>query len=384
MRPRATLVIPIGNGRLPLRIIRCLEDCHVDFILLSKERHNVSRKSKYCNEFIYSDPHNDDALVDQLLTLKRALFPEILFPITTPGFQFVARNRDRLGNRFRIPPISAIESLEIASDKRRLYEFSLSNELPVLPSVPLEEISSYGEQSLPFPALAKTTNREFGAGFKRINLADELNSFRDSLDLNQRSEYIIQPFITGKDVSFSAYCENGEIKCYTVWRAIFYGKKKYEIPRCIEFMDNPRALALASKLLGALRWEGVCDIDFFEDDKSGDLWLLEVNARLWGNVVGCALRGINFPKLLCDVALGESNYAQLKQSTGIYCYPKGIPKALKQKQTRKALFHRPFATTGLMPVIKDIGPEFYKFYLKVRLLLTQRFKKSTSNPQSPS
>ncbi len=374
----------MGNGRLPLRIIRCLDDCGVDFILLSKDRHNVSRKSKYCREFIHSDPQNDEALVDQLLTLKRAPLPEILFPITTPGFQFAARNQDRLGDRFRIPPISAIESLEIASDKRRLYEFSLRNEFPVLPSVTLEENPSYGEQSLPFPALAKTTNREFGAGFKRINSSDELDSFRDSLDQKQRSEYIIQPFITGKDVSFSAYCEDGKIKCYTVWRAIFYGKKKYEIPRCIEFMDNPRALALAGKLLGALRWEGVCDIDFFEDDKSGDLWLLEVNARLWGNVVGCTLRGINFPRLLCDAALGKPSHAHLKQSGGIYCYPKGIPRALKRTQTRKALLHRPFVTTGLMPVIKDIGPEFYKFYLKAKLPLTRRFNRSPSNSKASS
>ncbi|MGK0238036.1 MAG: putative ATP-grasp superfamily ATP-dependent carboligase [Candidatus Pelagisphaera sp.] len=375
----ATLIIPLGNGRLPLRVARCLVDSSLEFVLFSKDRKNVSKKSKFCRELVFSDPADDTALVKQLLDYKVSHLPEILFPVTTPGFQFIARNRDELKIRFRIPPISTIENLEIASNKRLLYDFSIENQFPVLTSISPSEILKNKTYDIPFPVLAKTTNREFGAGFLKIDTATDLKSFVESLKSNERSDYIIQPFIEGKDVSFSAYCEKGEIKCYTVWKALFYGRKKYQIPLCIEFLDNRRAFDLATQLLRKLRWEGVCDIDFFEDEKSGDLFLLEVNARLWGNVVGCALRGINFPKLLCDVALGKSERQQPRQTNGIYCYPKGIPAALKRNRTRSALFRHPFATTGLIPVIKDIAPEFYKFYLKLKLLLGELLRRSSSN-----
>ena len=55
---------------------------------------------------------------------------EVILPITTDGFQFVARHRDRLSERFLIPPISGIDQLVSASDKLKLAEISVANEYP--------------------------------------------------------------------------------------------------------------------------------------------------------------------------------------------------------------------------------------------------------------
>lgn len=373
---RAKVIIPLGDGRMPLRVIRCFGPLKASFTLLSKDRENVARASKYCSEFIYSNPENDQALLTQLNSIPQKGFKEILLPITTEGFQFVSRNIDALNARFRIPPISKIENLITASDKWKLYDFARENGLPVLRSVSLSDIN--GEESpsrsftIKFPVLVKTRGKEGGDGFKKVDTIKDLVILKDSLSPEQASGYFVQRFVRGKDVSLSVFCENGSIKCYTLWRAIAYGKKRYQIPTCIEFIEDNRVLEIGGKLMRLLKWEGVCDIDFFQDTESGELWLLEINARFWGNLVGCALQGVDFLSLMCRKAIGDEPIEYPRQKYGVYCYPKGIPKALRNRKARRSLLNRPLKSTGVNILLQDIRPEFYKLILKIKRLFNRR------------
>ena len=158
------IVIPRGDGRLPLRVARCLGAVAARFVLLSDDRHNVARMSTHCASFLHSDPRSDAELVDQLMGLDECGSPEIILPVTTDGFLFTARNREALLKRFRVPPVSTIDSLTTASDKWKLYEFSIRNEVPVLRSTRLSDIrpnpGERGESKLAFPALVKSRHKE--------------------------------------------------------------------------------------------------------------------------------------------------------------------------------------------------------------------------------
>jgi predicted ATP-grasp superfamily ATP-dependent carboligase len=369
------IIVPLGEGRLPLRVARCLGMAGARFVLLSKNRENVARMSKSCARFLYSNPENDAALLDQLQALEATETPEIILPITTEGFQFVSRNRETLQKRFRVPPVASVETLTTASDKWKLYELAVRHDIPVLPSIPVLEIDTaaleHGTSPLKFPALLKSRTREGGAGFQKAESAPALASMIEGLGEDEKYDYLVQPYVDGVDLSLSAFCENGEIKSYCVWGAVSYGKVPYQIPVCIRFAENASALALATRLLKGLNWEGICDIDFFMDKQSGEIFILEVNARFWGNVLGCASRGANFPRLLCERALTQSEPAWPKQTDGIYCYPKGLIRALKKPDARSAILKNPLKTTALDIVLRDPLPEFYKLFLKVKHIVTK-------------
>ena len=123
---------------------------------------------------------------------------------------------------------------------------------------------------------------------------------------------------------------------------------------------------IGRRLLKLLNWNGICDVDFFVDGHSSEVVLLEINARFWGNVVGCASRGVNFPALMCQHALGAEDIVWPKQACGVYCYPKALHVALRTPELRSEILKHPLRAMGLTEVFRDLGPEVHKLYLRLR------------------
>ena len=250
------IVIPRGEGRHPLRVARCLGAVGAQFVLLSHDRENVARMSTHCSSFLYSHPHSDSELLDQLLGMDACGSPEIILPVTTDGFLFAARNREALRTRFRMPPMSTSDSLTIASDKWTLYEFARRNQIPVLRSTRLSDLPPSavkpGASTLVFPALVKSRRKEGGDGARRVESGAELTALVQTLGSADAEDYFVQRFVAGHDVSLSAFCENGEIRSYTLWKAVFYGRVPYRVPLCVSFGEHDRVLEIGRRLLREL------------------------------------------------------------------------------------------------------------------------------------
>ncbi len=60
-----------------------------------------------------------------------------------------------------------------------------------------------------------------------------------------------------------------------------------------------------------LSWHGVAMVEF-KRDGSGQPWLIEINARLWGSVQLAVDSGVDFPSMLYDLAMGQ----RLRQHAG--------------------------------------------------------------------
>ena len=374
MFEKVGIVVPLGDGRHPLRVARCLGKVGARLVLLSRDRNNVARMSTHCSGFLYSDPHSNAELLSQLLGMDACGSPEILLPVTTEGFLFAARSREALLTRFRVPPISTVDSLTIASDKWTLYEFALRNQIPVLRSTLLSEIQpsavESGESPLVFPMLVKSRRKEGGDGARKVESAAELTALLKAPGGTEAEDYFVQRFVEGEDISLSTFCEHGEIRSYTLWKAVFYGKVPFRMPLCVMFGEHDRVLEIGTRLMKLLDWNGVCDIDFFVDRQSGEVLVLEINARFWGTVVGCASHGVNFPALMCERALVAGDTVWPTQTHGAYCHPKGLLTALRTSEIRGAILRHPLTVMGVVALVRDLGPEVYKVFVNVRRVVT--------------
>lgn len=371
-----SIIVPDTNGGLPLRVIRCLGSEGANFVLVSREQKNPALRSRYCQHSIQTRSDSDDAgQLDTLMQLETKAPREVILPITTGGFQFVAQHRDRLSERFLIPPISGTDQLALASDKLRLAEIAVANGIPVLHSQPLTVASvraiERGEMIVPFPLLVKAKSREHGAGARKIDSPRELSSYYSELGEEAASEYFFQPYIDGVDFSLPVYCVGGEIRNHTLWKAEICGAK-YTPPLCIRFIEDDHVLTLGRRLMQILKWEGVCDIDFLVDRHTGKAWLLEVNARFWGNVFACMRGGVNFPLLMCQAALHPEQRSSQKQlDDQVFCHPKGITNLLRNSGVRNHIIKHPLRMTGLDSALSDPLPELYRLYLKLTRPLTK-------------
>jgi hypothetical protein len=80
---------------------------------------------------------------------------------------------------------------------------------------------------------------------------------------------------------------------------------------------DPRLKRAAVHLLGPLAWHGVAMLEFKQDARTGDLFLMEVNGRFWGSLQLAIDAGIDFPWLACELALGRPVASPLEYRTGV-------------------------------------------------------------------
>jgi len=62
---------------------------------------------------------------------------------------------------------------------------------------------------------------------------------------------------------------------------------------------------MSVQLLRKLGWWGVAMVEFRVDDSIGCPYLMEINGRFWGSLQLAIDAGVNFPRLLLDLALGK-------------------------------------------------------------------------------
>jgi hypothetical protein len=111
------------------------------------------------------------------------------------------------------------------------------------------------------------------------------------------ADFIIQEFISGYDLSCNVLCRNGEILAYTIQRGIIPGKKRFQPPAGIEFIHQEQVINNVEKLMRALNWSGVANIDFRYDENDKQVKILELNPRYWQTLLGSLVAGVNFPYL---------------------------------------------------------------------------------------
>jgi len=197
----------------------------------------------------------------------------------------------------------------LANNKWLLYKFAKQNGLPVIPSAFIGKggepiFGSDDLDSIEYPALLKPTLQSGGFGIVKINSPSDLESAWNSGRIIKGSDYIIQSYIPGYDVSFSVFCQSGQVKAYTLWKELLPPNEPFHIPSLVEYTEDEHAVDIGRRLVATIRWDGVADIDFIFDKRDKTVKILEINPRFWQSLLGSLTAGVNFPQLACLTAMG--------------------------------------------------------------------------------
>jgi predicted ATP-grasp superfamily ATP-dependent carboligase len=74
---------------------------------------------------------------------------------------------------------------------------------------------------------------------------------------------------------------------------------------CESIAAPPDLIAKSTALLAALDWNGVAMVEYKQDSRTGQPYLMEINPRFWGSLQLAIDAGIDFPRYLVDLALGR-------------------------------------------------------------------------------
>jgi len=240
------------------------------------------------------------ARVDSLAKLVANEQVDVVVPLTDDEARVVAAARER-HPAVRAFVSSSVESVAIASDKIATMELAQTLGIATPPSIVVEDRGEiFGATArLGLPLVIKLPVATASAGTFVAPTRGEVKRIAATLPPGR---VLLQQFVEGTRVDVTGFAQDGlliESFAFRHAAASAGGTPTYAVVE-----DDPRLHATLGTFCEALRWTGGIDLDLIRD-KSGDLFLLEINPRLSGTVVFADKLGIDLPGYYLAFVAGE-------------------------------------------------------------------------------
>jgi predicted ATP-grasp superfamily ATP-dependent carboligase len=264
--------------------------------------------SRYCRRrFIHpSAVRRPEAFVAALEGELRRGGYDVLLPMELSTQLLVAEQRARLDGLVRIPFAEAARTREV-DDKGFLMAFAAAHGIacPATACPGGPEDAAAAAARLLYPVLVKPRHSSGGRGIRRVERPADLPAAYAAVHARYPRPIVQECLPAGGEALGVAVLMNFQAEP----RASFAYRRLREYPvaggpsTLRESIADPDLTRLAERLLGLLKWVGVAMVEFKVDPRDGRPKLLEVNPRFWGSLHHAILCGVDFPFLLCRLAL---------------------------------------------------------------------------------
>jgi D-aspartate ligase len=308
----------IGGDSRALGIARSLGRRGIPVWVVEEGDYLVARRSRYVERNVAWANDADEATQARALAgmaSEHRLHGWTLFATSDETAALVARNHGLLGESFRLttPPW---EVTRLAYDKRLTYE--LARDVGVAAPWTHQPVdrAELERLDLAFPCILKPTAKR---GLNRFThdkawmvegREQLLARYDEACSMVGAEHVMVQELIAGDgetQFSFGAACVDGQ----PVGSVVARRRRQYPVTfghssSYVETIDNATVERAGRRLLEAMRYTGLVEVEFKRDPASGEYKVLDVNPRVWTwFTLGCRA-GVDFAHLGWRVARGEA------------------------------------------------------------------------------
>jgi D-aspartate ligase len=309
--------VVIGGDFQALGVIRSLSEHDIPVFLVEHEW-SISRYSRYVQgRTINNLMLSNDSFADYLIELAstRDLTGWVLYPNNDETVKLLSLNRDRLASHYRnpVPPWETVRKFYI---KRIAYEIAERLPIPIPRMYRGENIDDLLGQDVKFPVVLKPGFKEnFYAATKKkaVKVNDRESLIKEYKSMSQyiiSSEIVVQELITGGPKNLYSYAAffDGErvVAGMSARRSRQHPMDFGKATTFAESVSIPELKIMATKILKAIGYYGLAEVEFMKDEKDGQLKFLEINGRPWGWHTLAKASGVNLPFMLFQHMTGGS------------------------------------------------------------------------------
>jgi D-aspartate ligase len=308
--------IVIGGDYQGLGVVRSLGRRGIPVYVVDDEA-SIARASRFSKRAVRVPSLRDEpSTLDALERLRRehGLEGWVLFPTREETVAALARNRSLLTRSFRVPT-PGWETIRHAWDKRETYRLAGELGIPTPRCWFPQEEDELGDLDLRGPVVIKPAIKEHffyatKAKAWRANSRAELRElFERALAIVGPGEVMVQELIPGDGRQQYAYCalySHGAPVATMVARRLRQHPPEFgRASTFVETVDAPEVEELAEKVLRRIGYDGLVELEFKRDPRTGIFKLLDFNARTWGYHTLAPQAGVDFPYLLFRQQLGQ-------------------------------------------------------------------------------
>lgn len=314
-RPPAIVIgVAWANG---LGLIRSLGQAGVPVLALDPTPDAIGFYSRYTTAGLACpDPGEEEAAFLEFMDQLGARLPHsgVLFLTRDQDVSTVGRNRSRLEEHFHVP-FAPWDVIRRIVDKRGQYRVAreIDVPLPVTLFPSHDEALERAAQQVPYPALVKPAyharfSQRFGVkGFVASSPDEAMEHVR--LGAEHGYEMMIQEIIPGGSdhlYTYGSYLNSrGELLGEFTGRKLRQRPRRFGTCRAGESCPAPRVAELGLRMLRALDFWGISQVEFKLDPRDRQFKLIEVNARnyQWQHLATAC--GVNLAHIAYRDVLGQ-------------------------------------------------------------------------------
>jgi predicted ATP-grasp superfamily ATP-dependent carboligase len=306
----------LGGDYRALGVVRSLGRRGVPVWVVRQGDDGLAALSRYARRrFPWPDNADEQSQLDALEDIARAgARGWALIPSSDETASLVGRHHERLAQRFLLTS-PAWDVLRFACDKRLTYTLADSLGLDTPSTWYPGDRAAAEALDLEYPVILKPAWKE---GFNRLTAAkawrvddrDEmLRAYDEACTMVSPRTLMVQELIPGggeAQFSYAALCDGGRpLASVIARRARQYPPDFGRASTYVETVGCDEVVAPSLRLLEALAFTGLVEIEYKRDPRTGRFKLLDVNPRVWGWHTLCGRAGVDFPYLLWLALRGE-------------------------------------------------------------------------------
>jgi predicted ATP-grasp superfamily ATP-dependent carboligase len=304
-RPGAVV---IGGHYHGLGLIRSLAQHGVPIVLLD-HMPCAACLSRYVESFHRAPSSLDpDRLLPFLLNLaeERRLKGWVIYPTDDETVFFLSKHKSALERVYRVTtPEWAVT--RYAYNKALTYRLAQRIGLAIPKTFYPASEKDLADPAIPFPAIVKpavmrtffkTTGRKV---FPVQNFDTLMAAYRKARKIIPPSEILVQeliPDVSHNLFSFSPFFRDGRVFGRVIVQRIRQHPMDFGHATTYAMtVDLSELERLGIRILSAMRFRGICEVEFIRDPRDGVFKFLEVNPRIWGWHSIALRAGVNLPYL---------------------------------------------------------------------------------------
>ena len=284
---------------------------------------------KYCDKFYPISFADKDSVLEVCKTENIDGITSFSLESALPTVIYVAQNMGLVSNSFE-----CAKKLENKFTMRKCFTAAgIPNPLYKLVKTTMD----LDEIDMLFPCIVKPVDSGGSQGVTKVNDRKELhNAFQRAIKYSKNGGVIIEQFVDGREFSVEYISHNGNHYHLQITDKVTSGEPYFvelahHQPAQISVELMSRMKNMVEKALTALDIENSASHTEIKLDSKGDLYIIEVGARMGGDYITSDLvrlsTGYDFVKGVIDLALDDFETPQFNKTkySGVYFYSSITP-----------------------------------------------------------
>lgn len=231
----------------------------------------------FCDERRLMCKIQEKEYIPQLLSICEKEKVDCLIPTIDTDLLLLAENKEKFETIGTKVLISAVDKIKLCRDKNYTADYfvslGLKSPLPVNSVEKYEEALKRGKVS--FPAFIKPKDGSSSINAYKVENLEDLRLYTEKIE-----DYIIQPFISGREYTIDIFCDYEGNPVYITPRERLAVRSGEVLKSRITQDDT--MIAEMRRLIADYRPCGQITVQLIREDVTGDDYYIEINPRFGG------------------------------------------------------------------------------------------------------